>query len=301
MELRELHYFVTVVECQSMSKAARKLFVTQPTLSWNIRNLEEHFKTELVIRTNKGIIVSKAGKLLYTSAKKILNSIKTLDEKMLDFTSNNPRTINLGIAPFSSALFVNAVQHFNEHNPQFNIDTYKRGSCELQDMILDNDTLDLAIVSGPVDTSKFRAKLLEFEHSYFDIGIALRNDHPLASKRFLTLENLKDEELVTLSKDCSLYMMLESRLEALKLECPIVFKGEEWTPLFEHISEHNTVGILPYTTSEIVNELGIKWVKLEDEKIKRLENYLIANKDKNRLSFFDVFDALLNSLVEGNS
>jgi len=76
MDFKQLEVFVAVVKHQSFSKAARELFLTQPTVSAHIQNLERELDTVLVNRSNKVITLTKSGEILYNHAIYILNNCK---------------------------------------------------------------------------------------------------------------------------------------------------------------------------------------------------------------------------------
>ncbi|MEF9992451.1 MAG: selenium metabolism-associated LysR family transcriptional regulator [Romboutsia sp.] len=76
MDFKQLEVFVSVVKHQSFSKAAREMFLTQPTVSAHIQNLEKELGTILVNRSNKSITVTKSGGILYNHAIYILNNCK---------------------------------------------------------------------------------------------------------------------------------------------------------------------------------------------------------------------------------
>ena len=76
MDFKQLEVFVAVCKYQSFSKAARELFLTQPTVSSHIQNLEKELDTVLINRNNKNITLTKSGEILYDHAIKILNSCK---------------------------------------------------------------------------------------------------------------------------------------------------------------------------------------------------------------------------------
>lgn len=76
MDFKQLEVFVAVCKYQSFSKAARELFLTQPTVSSHIQNLEKELDTVLINRNNKNITLTKSGEILYSHAIKILNNCK---------------------------------------------------------------------------------------------------------------------------------------------------------------------------------------------------------------------------------
>lgn len=82
MNLRQLHYFVGVVDAGSISRAALSLHIAQPALSQQIANLEKELGTPLLIRSQKGIQTTRAGNIFYTSARSILNEINQVRQSI---------------------------------------------------------------------------------------------------------------------------------------------------------------------------------------------------------------------------
>ncbi|NLL75008.1 MAG: LysR family transcriptional regulator, partial [Erysipelothrix sp.] len=78
MELRQLRYFVSIVDLGSFTKAAEVLFITQPTLSWNIRKLEEEFGVTLLDRHFNGVQLTEMGTILYEGSRRNLNLVDSL-------------------------------------------------------------------------------------------------------------------------------------------------------------------------------------------------------------------------------
>ncbi len=72
MQLKQLAYFVEIIQCRSMSRAARKLYISQPSLSQTIQNLEEELGFPLLVRTSQGVAPTEMGKIVYRDARKIV-------------------------------------------------------------------------------------------------------------------------------------------------------------------------------------------------------------------------------------
>ncbi len=80
MQLKQLAYFVEIIQCQSMSQAARKLYISQPSLSQTIQHLEEELGFPLLIRTSQGVAPTEMGKRVYRDARKIVEeSVRMMD------------------------------------------------------------------------------------------------------------------------------------------------------------------------------------------------------------------------------
>lgn len=81
MQLRQLAYFIEIIQCQSMTRAARKLYISQPSLSQTIQNLEEELGFPLLIRTSHGVQPTEMGKRVYRDARKIVEESARMIEE----------------------------------------------------------------------------------------------------------------------------------------------------------------------------------------------------------------------------
>jgi hypothetical protein len=81
LEFRQLRYFVAVAEEENLTAAARKLHVSQPPITRQIRQLEEELRVELLVRSSKGVQLTEAGKLFFAEAKRLLNIGRAAVEK----------------------------------------------------------------------------------------------------------------------------------------------------------------------------------------------------------------------------
>lgn len=96
MEFKQLEAFVAVVDYGSFSEAARKLYLTQPTISTHIRSLEEELHTRLIIRTTKKLTITPKGYQLYDSAVRMLDIRNNLFE---NFTGSKKQIIVWRLPP----------------------------------------------------------------------------------------------------------------------------------------------------------------------------------------------------------
>lgn len=98
MNLKQLEAFVCVAEVKSFSKAARKLYLTQPTISAHIHALEKELKNRLLIRTTKDVLLSPAGVLLYETAKQMLQLEQKIRRDFAVFNEEEHKKIVVGVS-----------------------------------------------------------------------------------------------------------------------------------------------------------------------------------------------------------
>ena len=121
MELKQLRSFCSVVKYNSFTKAAEKLYLSQPTVSTHIRQLEEEFQTQLIIRTTKSIEVTNRGRELYECG---LNMIHLQDNLMRNWQEEDRNIVHIGASTIPSAYVLPEIlPRFREKNPdtQFHV------------------------------------------------------------------------------------------------------------------------------------------------------------------------------------
>ena len=92
MDIKQLMYFISIVEHHSFSDAAKSLFITQPTLSQTVKKLEQEFNTRLFVHSSNKQQLTTSGQLLYEEGKILIKQFEQLTQQMhqLQMTSKNP-------------------------------------------------------------------------------------------------------------------------------------------------------------------------------------------------------------------
>ena len=143
MEFKQLEAFVAVVEYGSFSEAARRLYLTQPTVSSHIRTLEEELHTSLILRTTKKVTVTAHGYQLYDSAIRMLDIRNHLLE---NFTGSRKQIIDLAASTIpSSYLLPELLAGFGRQYPDVYFHSRQTDSADATNQVLDG-SVDLALV-----------------------------------------------------------------------------------------------------------------------------------------------------------
>ena len=193
MELRVLRYFLETAREGNITRAAERLHVTQPTMSRQLKDLEDELGTKLFIRTNYALRLTDAGMLLRNRAEDILDMVdKTETEfKTLDDTTGGE--IYIG-APESDSLkyFAKALKQIQALHPQVRCHIVSGNSEDVSEQ-LDKGLLDFALVMEYVNQLKY---------NYLDIpahdtwGVIMRKDAPLAKRKTLRLADVYELPLI---------------------------------------------------------------------------------------------------------
>lgn len=193
MELRTLRYFLAIAQEQSISKAAKVLHLTQPTLSKQIMDLEEEFGKQLFIRGNRQITLTEDGYILKKRAEELIElADKTVQEMMLpqDELSGN---IYIGSGETTCIEpILKCMRDIQKQYPLIQFHIISSDKDDIQDK-LDQGLIDFGIIIDSIDKTKYHFLTLPNEDSF---SLLARKDDPLALKEELTYEDLYDLPLI---------------------------------------------------------------------------------------------------------
>ena len=193
MEIRTLRYFLETAREGNMTRAAERLFVSQPTMSKQLKELESELGAKLFIRSNYNIKLTEAGMLLKKRAEDILTLVDKTEDEFRSMDEINSGDIFVG-APESEAmaLFTDAVSDLQRDYPGIRCNIYSGNHDDVCDR-LDKGLLDFAIVMSYVDLSKYNYLEIPAQDSW---GILMKKSDPLSSKGSLTINELKQYPLI---------------------------------------------------------------------------------------------------------
>ena len=146
MELRQLRYFVAIVDHGSLSRAARVLHIAQPALTQQIRQLEEELCAQLLHRSAQGVISTDAGKTFYEHAQAILKQVEDAKWAVAQSTDKPAGTVALGVPQsVSSALALPLLTAVREHYPEISLQLTEELSGNLIEQ-LKSGRINLAVL-----------------------------------------------------------------------------------------------------------------------------------------------------------
>ena len=196
MELRVLNYFLAIAREQSIVRAAESLHLSQPTLSTQIKNLEEELGKQLFIRGTKGtrkVTLTEEGMILRKRAEEILDLVKRTENEI---TANDDFIIGdiyIGTGETDGVrLMAKAARLLQDRYPGIHYHIYSGNASHVVEQ-LDKGLIDFGIILGDVDLTKYNS----LETSYSDLwGVLMRKDSVLAEKETISPEDLKDKPLI---------------------------------------------------------------------------------------------------------
>lgn len=193
MELRVLKYFVEIAKVGSMTKASNNLHVTQPTLSKQIKELEEELNQKLFVRGNYNVKLTTEGEILYKRAIDILDMVEQTESEFASMNEFNGGDIHIGCAESDGvALVAKACKQLQDEYTNVHFHLYS-GNAQTVCERLDKGLLDFAVVVQNVDVSKYSCLDLNISDTW---GLIMRKDSHLVSKTLIALKDLKTLPLI---------------------------------------------------------------------------------------------------------
>jgi len=194
MNLRDLKYLVALADHRHFGKAAAACFVSQPTLSTQIRKLEDELGLPLVERAPRKVMLTPAGVEAAARARTIVAEVEQMKEAARRSRDPEAGTVRLGIFPtLGPYLLPHVIPNIRERFPQLELLLVEEKSDELLARLREGK-LDAALLALPLDDDQLHAEFL-FEEPFL---LAVSGQHPLARRQHLDVQELSSQKLLLL-------------------------------------------------------------------------------------------------------
>lgn len=224
MTSRELLYVKTLAEEKSISKAAKKLFIAQPSLSQSLQKIETTLKTNLFNRTTSGLTLTYAGERYYQIACQILKIYDDFEAEISDMNELKTGRIQAGFtSQLGEIILPKILPEFKENCPNIELELTEDSTSSLENRLLSGE-LDFILTHAPMRNQN---PLVQYEVLSKDsFIIALSSDHPLREKAVslpgyphpvLDLKLLKDESFLMLDSTQRIRHITDAILSKAKI------------------------------------------------------------------------------------
>jgi LysR family hydrogen peroxide-inducible transcriptional activator len=258
MTLTQLSYIVAVDRYRHFATAAEKSYVTQPTLSMQIHKLEDELGITIFDRSKSPVIPTEIGEKIIEEAKKILKQAKHIEDLASLRDDELRGTFRIGIiptiAPYLLPLFL---RNFRKKYPKVRLVFEEVVTDKLLEL-LDQDYLDIGVIATPVD----RGNIFE-EDLYYEPFLAyVSEDHPLAKKKELSVDDLDATNLWLLNeghcfRDQTVKLCKKFRKNKLN-DSKIEFESGNLETLKQLVEQNFGMTLLPYLAKKQIDEQCVK-------------------------------------------
>lgn len=192
MELRHLRYFITVAEELNFSKAALKLYTAQPSLSQQIKDLEEDVGVQLLYRTKRKVELTEEGAVFLEQARLTLAQADKAVAKARQVSQAKQQMLRIGFVPVAEMkIFPYVLPNLRVQNPELKIELFSMNNTE-QLRLLKKGELDISFTRNNVHSDEIESQFVLREPLIF----LLPKDHPLAKYERIPVKALNDIDFI---------------------------------------------------------------------------------------------------------
>ena len=275
MEMYQLESLVHIIELKSFSNAAKKMFVTQPTISNNIMNLEKELETVLINRKNRNITLTESGEILYKYAKEILN---TRDQAVYEIGKHEGKIEGiLNIAASSipeQYILPKIMKEFQKLYPGIIFNVKHRDSKQVIRELL-NDQIGCGIVGARYDEEGL--EYIEFCQDRLVLATPNNKDFPWLNEEDLDINSLRQLPMIMREEGSGTRRILERALSDIGV-------------LAKELNIVSTIESNETIKQMVTLEMGVSFISemaIQNEvQLKKIKTHNIKNLSLNREFFF---------------
>jgi len=240
MRLSQLRYFLAVCQYLNITKVAKMLHISQPSLSVAIKELEQELGVNLFQRSNQRIHLTKEGNFFYEELAPLIKQLDQLTEVVKDM-GQKKNLVRIGIPPMmGSFLFPQIFKKFKLANPEIKLEITEYGALEVQQYLL-NESLDLIL--------SIRESILNDSIQFKPLincrmMLCVNHRHRLAGRESITVRELAGEPLILFNKGFFVTKAILDAFAGYQLEPNIILETSQINTIRRFIQEDLAVSIL---------------------------------------------------------
>lgn len=245
MELRQLEYFLAVAREGSVTRAARQLYVAQPSLSRQIQKLEEELGAPLFDRSRRGMRLTPVGEIFLEYVQRGFDQFEAGHQAIRDMLGPDRGLIRLAFLPtLGSELLPEVLASFRRRYPKVRFNLRQHTTQPILQWLAAGE-IDLGIVTalpiGVWERMHFESRTLLVE----ELFAALALDHPLSKRSTLNLAELANEPFVMVRPGSGLRTVIETACRAAGFEPQVAVEGEDMATVHGLVAAGLGVSLLP--------------------------------------------------------
>lgn len=282
MNIENLRLFCFVAETQSISEAARKVYMSQPAVTKKIRNLENDYNKRLFDRTKHNLVLTKHGQALYPYAKEILYNFDQSVTLLDSLDSNESIELVIGASQtIGEYILPEVISTFIQKNKQIKINMILGNTPYVIDQLKTN-FIDIGIVEGITDLSIYKDDLIIDKFAEDELIVITSKSHPLALKTNVSIQDILNERFILREKDSGTRAFIQQKLKEANKQIEVVpfMVLESYQAIKSSVEIGLGISIVPKTLVRKEIDYGdIHEVKLNDFKLPR-NLYVVRKKSR---------------------
>ncbi|MEO3683796.1 transcriptional regulator CynR [Shewanella vesiculosa] len=241
MLLRHINYFLAVAEYRSFTRAATSLYVSQPALSQQIKQLEEQLGCQLFDRSGRSVRLTDAGEMYARYARNALQDLQEGKRAINDVKNLSSGELRIAITPtFTTYLIGPLIKVFHERYPKVTLSVKEMSQEQMEQRLLD-DEFDVGIAFENVHSADIESQTLLVE----TLALVVRKDHPLAQESVVNLQILNQQSMVLLSNEFATREQIERYCRQHQVQPKVLMEANSLSAVIEIVRNTQLATLLP--------------------------------------------------------
>lgn len=265
MNLRRLECFIVLVETKSFTQTAQKLYLTQPTVTKYLSQIENELNVQLFQKKQRKrqVELTEIGQRVYVHAKKLIENEKNLKQDIESYKNTQVGTLKLGVPPLGAQLLTSTLFEFHRSYPEIQLSFLEVGSKAIRTALLNNE-LDVGVLLEEVAISE---EFNSIPLCNFPLMLVLRRDAVWASRESIHFSELKHQSFLLFQDHFSLNEVILNACEKNGFSPHIVCKSSQWNLLTDMVYQRMGIALLPQYYTNLLDREKFCAISIENPSI----------------------------------
>ncbi|EYT22887.1 LysR family transcriptional regulator [Acinetobacter sp. 1000160] len=252
LSFKSLQCFITLVKTKSFTRTAEQLYLTQPTISKILQQLEEQLQVQLLVKPEHGrkrqVELTEIGQRIYQHALELLQAEQNIFLEIENYQQLKTGTLKLGVPPLGSQLLTTALFDYHQQWPEIELAFLEVGSKGIEQALLNNE-LDVGVLLHPFDQHIFNS----IELCNYPLMVLLRRDATWATRKKIYLEELQHQSFLMFPENFSLNRIILDACEQHGFSPSIACRTSQWNLLADMVLQRMGIALLPQYYTDMLD------------------------------------------------
>ncbi|TYS91983.1 LysR family transcriptional regulator [Rossellomorea aquimaris] len=258
MDLKQLRYFMTIVEEKTILAAAKRLHMSQPPLSQQLRTMEENLGVSLFYRKGRKLVITEAGKALYQHAYQMIKLLEAAEAEVKEIGSGEKGKLRIGVNTLSDIDLPHILAKYEKKYPNITYNIHQNESSQLIHL-LELREIDAALIRMPFSADNMVKVVLQDEPFYYITSV------PTSSIDTITLEDIVHQPLILPStQSLGLYEMIVQSFISIGLTPNVKAECSDTVLLANLVEQGFASSIVPHSALQVFKHKEVQLVEIEN-------------------------------------
>ena len=294
MDFKQLRYFVAVYEEGHVGRAAERLSISQPALSQQIRQLEQHLDVSLFERSSKRLLPTLAAHTLYNHALPLLDGMQQAVEALRHFKGQALRTLAIGVLQtVHTSLVPQMLERVRKAQPHLVVQIYELTGLEIERRLL-NGSLDIGISYLPARQPGLHGVLLYED----ELKVVIPADHPLREFKKVSLKQAAELPMLLLGEEFQIRQIWQAQLANLGRRPQVQAELNTMVGILDSLPHTRLATVLPGRSQDEHSNHALLWKPLSEPRVP-LKVGLVCRDVQRQQATLELLRTLLEDVMNG--